>query len=621
MNLTHFRTFVWLRWRLRVNQMRRGGAAGVVILGLLLALVIVVALSLFGVFLVAGIFGLRDVEPAVLMYVWDGLVAAFLFSWMTGLLADLQRAEPLALGKFLHLPVSVTGAFLINYLSSLFSVTLVLFGSAMLGLTVGLVISRGPALLMQVPLLLAFVFAVTALTYQFQGWLASLMTNPRRRRTVILVATALFILVAQLPNIVNFMRPWDGKGRQPEHLTRYNEEVAELRRAVEAGKIPPAEYRQRLAELEQRRDERAKEADRQLEGQVQATVRMANLVLPPGWLPLGVAAAAEGNFLPGLIGSLGLGLVGAASLWRAYRTTLLIYTGQFTAGKDVPLPAPAAPARPAPAEAPAGKPARLLLDRDLPGISEQAAAIALGSFTSFLRAPESKMMLLTPLLFALIFGSMLFSGRSDPAPLTRPMMVLGGMAMVLFSTLQLAGNLFGFDRAGFRVYVLSPVPRREVLLGKNLAFAPLPLALGLLVLAVVGLVYPMRIDHLLATVPTMLSMYLLFILTANWLSILAPIPIAAGSFKPSNPKMIPLLMHLLFLFVFPAALAPALIPLAVEFAAGRMGWGAGVPLFLILAVLECAALVLFYRVAVGWQGRVLHAREQHILNVVTATKD
>ena len=34
-----------------------------------------------------------------------------------------------------------------------------------------------------VGVLAAFVFALTALTYQFQGWLAALMSNPRRRRT------------------------------------------------------------------------------------------------------------------------------------------------------------------------------------------------------------------------------------------------------------------------------------------------------------------------------------------------------------------------------------------------------------------------------------------------------
>ena len=55
---------------------------------------------------------------------WDGIVLAFLFIWMIGLITELQRTEALSLDKFLHLPVSPIGAFLINYLSSLFSVSL-----------------------------------------------------------------------------------------------------------------------------------------------------------------------------------------------------------------------------------------------------------------------------------------------------------------------------------------------------------------------------------------------------------------------------------------------------------------------------------------------------------------
>ena len=61
----------------------------------------------------------------------------------------------------------------------------------MLGLALALAVVQGPAACCSaLPLLAAFLLAVTALTYQFQGWLASLMTNPRRRRTVIVVVTA-----------------------------------------------------------------------------------------------------------------------------------------------------------------------------------------------------------------------------------------------------------------------------------------------------------------------------------------------------------------------------------------------------------------------------------------------
>src|SRR5262249_8203318 len=159
-------------------------------------------------FLLIGLLALPKASPAVLLYVWDGLVVAFLFCWAIGLLADLQRSEALSLDKFLHLPVSLTGAFLINYVSPLLSVTLVLFLPPLLALGLALVFAKGPAMLAVLPLLAAFLFLVTAVTYQFQGWLASLMSNPRRRRTVIVTVTLAFILFFQLPNLLNLMQPW-----------------------------------------------------------------------------------------------------------------------------------------------------------------------------------------------------------------------------------------------------------------------------------------------------------------------------------------------------------------------------------------------------------------------------
>jgi len=207
-NWHHLQAFFWLRWRLRINQLRRGGLANVVILTLLIAGAFLLAGILFVSALLVGLFAFSNASPAILLYVWDGLVVAFLFLWMIGLLQDLQRSEVLSLDKFLHLPVSLTGVFLINYLSSLLSINLLLFLPAFVGLSLGLLFAKGPIMLLVFPLLAAFLLTVSALTYQFQGWLASPMVNPRRRRTVIVCVTLGFILICQLPNLFNMVRPW-----------------------------------------------------------------------------------------------------------------------------------------------------------------------------------------------------------------------------------------------------------------------------------------------------------------------------------------------------------------------------------------------------------------------------
>src|SRR5262249_12098299 len=160
----------------------------------------------------------------------------------------------------------------------------------------------------------------------------------------------------------------------------------------------------------------------------------------------------------------------------------------------------------------------------LPWLSEQATAIALAAFRSLLRAPEAKMLLLTPLLMLLIFGSMFLArkGTAEYPEATRPMLAFGAMVMVLFSMAQLLGNQFGFDRGGFRVFVLSPASRRDILLGKNLALAPIALSMGAAAAVLIQILYPMRIDHFFALAPRFVSMYLLYCLAANALSMLAP---------------------------------------------------------------------------------------------------
>src|SRR5262245_2744474 len=119
------------------------------------------------------------------------------------MLTELQRSESLSMQNFLHLPVSVSGVFVLNYLGSLLSLTMVVLVPAMVGLTLGMIFGHGPATIVVLPLLAAFLLALTALTYQFQGWIASLMINKRRRRTIVMLITTAFILLAQMPNIIN----------------------------------------------------------------------------------------------------------------------------------------------------------------------------------------------------------------------------------------------------------------------------------------------------------------------------------------------------------------------------------------------------------------------------------
>ena len=612
MNLHHFQAFLWLRWRLRINQWKRAGTANAVLLAILSVAAVVAAVVLFILFFLGGLFLGAKVPPIMLMYIWDGLVGAFLFYWFIGLLIELQKSEAFSLTKFLHLPVSLAGAFLINYFSSLLSFSLLLFVPVMVGLAAGLVFARGPAMLLLFPLLFALLLLITALTYQFQSWLATLMANPRRRRTVIVVATMIFILVAQVPNLVNILHPWGKPGSDETALMQaQNTEKAELLRSLAAGQITQADFQQRQAQIEQKFLTQIDFLHQEKEAQFHRTGELINLILPPGWLPLGARELADGNVVPALLGTLGLTLLGTASLWRAYRTNLSLYTGQYTKGKRRPTmvsaPVSSRPSSP------------LWLEKKVPGLSEHVSAIALTTFFSILRAPEVKLLFLAPILMMVIFGGLFFT---HPPQLPQniniaPFLSLGAMSMILFTMIGLLGNQFGLDRNGYRVLVLCPASRRDILLGKNLALAPLVLGFGLVFAGVLQAIFRTRFDLFLAVLPLLVSLFLLFCLWANCLSILGPMRIGVGSLKPANPKILPILLQICSMFLLPVILVPIVVPLLIQVGWDELGWVRGVPIGLVLSLAEFVGVVFLYRLVLAWQGRWLQRREQTILDIVT----
>ena len=613
MNWEHLKTYIWLRWRLSANQVRRSGAIGVIISAILTAMKIAGGIITFVIGLLVGILALSRAEPWIMMVVWDGIVAGFIFFWMIGLMAELQRTELLSLDNFMHLPVSPTGAFLINYIGSSFGLSLVLFLPAMIGLAIGLTLSRGLAMLVLFPLILTFFLMTTAVTYQFRGWLASMMTNPRRRRTIVAVISLLFILVVQLPNILTNFNPVF-KAREQKRQEIYKE-LAELNKKVAAGQITAEEHNRqhsaKLAVLNADR-KRAEESGKEI-------LHRVNLALPPCWLPYGAAAAVQGRGLPALAGFIGMGLIGVVSLRRSYRTTIRMYLGDFTRGRaDRSTKAKAVSDNSTEAKIRIRSRAAFL-EKRLPWISEQASAIFLMCLRSISRAPEVKMLMLTPMIMLIVFGGLL-AGKGGSIPvLARPLVALGLSAFILIISLTAyLGNNFAFDRSGFRTYVLSCTPRRDILLGKNLSMLPFALILSSLVSGVFYWANPMRLDHLVAVLIQTVPIYLLLCLAGNLLSILAPIALKPGSGQPAPHQGIRVLFQMLFILFVPIPISLTLIPLGIEALLVFMKWIPWFPAFLVLGIVQLAAVLWLYSIVLNWEGSLLQRREKNILQIVSS---
>jgi len=579
MNWEQLKTILWLRWRLTRNQWAHsGGLLGAVIaVAAGLGAVALGGLCFVGTLLGAA-FGLGEVSPKIIMAIWFGVTVVFLFFWMIGLLTELQRSETIDLQRLMHLPVALGQMFVVNYAVSHFAFSIIVAVPVMLGLGIGLVFARGPEMVLLVPLALSMVFMITAWTYCLRGWLATLMSNPRRRRTVIMGITFTFILLSQGPNLYfNLLQRGDF------HHKRQTTTDQNTRHAAEQEKL-----NQLLA---------------------------AQKFIPPLWLPLGAQGLAEGRVLPALLGTLGCLGIGALGLRRAYRSTVSFYYGQ-TGGQAPGRIKPAGKIAAA-AAAPSGT-GNGFLELRLPAVPEQAAALALATFRSLFRAPEVKMALGSSFLSMAIVGVMVFF-RSPPhlTDAMKPFFATGVVAFSIFMLVQFLANQFGLDRDGFRSLILSPADRRLILLGKNLASLPVGAIFGVIMLTLSSVWLHLPWLVFIATLFQLTALLLLAGLAGNALSILVPYRIQPGSLKPTKMPGLAMLAMILCHLLIPVAMAPAFAPPLAELLWRLAGWPDAVPVNLILSVLLALLVAVAYWQTLGPLGRLLQRRETKILGVVT----
>jgi hypothetical protein len=584
-NWEQLKTILWLRWRLTRNQWQRSGGFGAVI-AIIVAVgaVVLGGMSFIGALLGAA-FGLGEAKPEVVLGIWFGVTVVFLFFWFIGLMTELQRSETIDLQRLMHLPVALGQMFVVNYVASHLALSIILMLPAMTGLALGLTFSRGPAMVLLLPLAWSMVFMISAWTYCLRGWLATMMSTPRRRRAIIMGITLSFILLAQLPNFY-----FNVFGRQKRSSRSSTATAEEVQRERQARRAAEKEQLNQLIELHK--------------------------FIPPLWLPYGALGLAEHRVLPALLGTFGCLGLGALGLRRAYRSTVKFYQGE-TGGKAGAGVATTATTATVPAKA-----GRILVERRLPLVPEQAAAVALGTFRSMLRAPEVKMAWGTAFLVTVVVGaSLLFRAAPKVPEAAKPFIVTGAMVFSLFMLVQFLANQFGFDRQGFRAFVLSPVDRRLILLGKNLATWPVGGLFGLLLLAMIS--FWLRLPGLISVAAAfqLATLLLLGSLGGNLLSILVPFRIEAGSMKPTKMPALAMLAMVVCQLLFPVVMLPVFVPPLLEWLWVKAGWPALVPVNLLLSLLLAALAALVYWRSLEPLGRMLQRREIKILNTVTAEQE
>jgi hypothetical protein len=182
-----------------------------------------------------------------------------------------------------------------------------------------------------------------------------------------------------------------------------------------------------------------------------------------------------------------------------------------------------------------------------------------------------------------------------------------------------AANTFGFDRAGFRTFVLSGMERWRILFGKNLAHGTFIGSLTLPILIFVGLWIGLPWYFGLCTLLVFLTLLPMFGLLMNLMAIYTPFPLGSGSIQPKSMDFMTVVLNLLLSSILPMILGLALIPLGIEWLIGfflpSVHW---LPVAVPLSLLAMSGSLFCYRQLVRWQGKLLQSREKEILRIVTS---
>jgi ABC-2 type transport system permease protein len=563
-NWEQLKAIFWLRWRLTRNQWGRSkhGVRGPVAIIIFIAACLLGALCFFAG-LIGAALGLRNARSDEVMITWFILVSVFLMFWILGLLAELQRSEAIDLQRLMHLPVQLGQIFVVNYFASHFALSIIIAVPAIFGLSIGLALARGALMLLMLPLALGMIFMITAWTYCLRGWLAALMTNPRRRRTIIAGLTFAFVLLVQLPNL---------------YLNVFSHSH------VRGSTLPLSR------------------------------ILAAQKLLPPFWVSLGAKYLVEENPAPALLSTIGFLSFGALGLQRAYRSTLKFYHGETS---DDASASPQSSAIPSVNHAPA-QTIPTALEGKLPGISEEASAVALASFRSILRAPEIKMSWAMSLVVPLIVAATtIFRARVHLPASFKPFLIPSVITFSLFTQVQFLSNQFGFDRDGFQTFVLSPTRRSAILLGKNIAASPVIFGSGALWLILACIFVGLPLFTALAAFFQIASMALIATVFGNFISIYLPFRIRTASLRPTKISGGRGLLVVLCQLLSPLLLIPVFIAPIAEFLCHLSGITTAFPINLALSIIITLLAIVLYWWSLPSLGQQLQQREIKILEALT----
>jgi hypothetical protein len=252
-------------------------------------------------------------------------------------------------------------------------------------------------------------------------------------------------------------------------------------------------------------------------------------------------------------------------------------------------------------------------------VPEQAAAVALMTFQSMLRAPEVKMAWGTSFLVTLLVGApMLFRSSGNIPAAAGPFIATGVVVFSMFLLVSFVANQFGFDREGFRAFVLSPAERWLILLGKNLAAMPVAALSSTILVSLLSIWLGLSWLVYLASLLQLAVGVLATAIGGNLLSILVPYRVKPGSMNPTKLPALAMLLLVISQLSMPLIMSPAFIPPLAGFLSERAGGPPAALVNFLLSLVTAVIVAFVYWRSLRPTGRLLHRREMKILQTVSA---
>jgi hypothetical protein len=552
------RAFAWLRWRILLNSLERGGGRDVVerfsvaieqLAPTIVALVMAPsALALAGAGAYAGWSLARgELLPVIFPILRFLLLAGCVLAVLGPVI--LPAAERTNAVRLLLLPIPRGVLYLGQAMSTLADPWILLTAAVVLavpagfaagGATSGAVLALAAGLFLLATLMGISLVVTTAV---------HLIARDRRRGELLMLVFILILpVVGMLPGLL------DGERRQRSR--------ANPTQRYQQG--PPAWW--------------------------DGFERTARLVIPSELYASGIRSSASGD-ATGAARPV-LALAGSATLLHALAFVVFIRilsspgsVGSSRSGGPSPLTA-----------------------RRLPGISQGTSAVAINQLRLALRTPRGRATILSPVVVFVMFAVLMFRSHSGGMEFGFIRLNSGiglaafGSFFALVSLLPLAMNQFAIDRAGLTLAMLAPLETHALLRGKAIGNALIAAMPAGLCLAGALVLFPAGDPALWLCVPlTLVATYLLVAPAAAALSAVFPRAVDLNSSgRGSNAHGF---ANLLGMLVFAASGAPCLV--LVLIATELLERPLLAPIFLLGWTAVCGALswILFNAVAALFERR------------------